>query len=209
MIKVNLLKSRGGNTTTARSTGTDINYETSFDINATGNQSAGGGSGFITKILFMGIFVGGALAYESYNIGQLQSQLGNLTTQQSTLNAEIEQKKPIAEKARTMQKEILDLEAKIQGIKGLSKIRLREIKAIDFIQNVIPEKVWLTRLNFENDKLTLEGAALADDQLNKFTDALEGKSYFRNVILLKAIERKSTDGTMKIFEISSGLTTTE
>jgi Tfp pilus assembly protein PilN len=208
MMKINLLKSRGssGNTATVRATSTDINYDTAFDA---GTLESPRGANAFSKILFMGIFVVGAMIFESFNISQLQSQLSGLTTQKTTLLAEIDEKKPVAEKARTLQKEILDLEAKISGIRGLSKIRLREIKAIDYIQNVIPEKLWLTHLVFDGDQLKIEGASLSDNDLNKFTDSLDGKSYFRNVILLKSVEQKAKEGSLKIFEISSGLTTTE
>ena len=149
------------------------------------------------------------MAYESYNIGQLSEREANIRNLNQTLATELEQKKPLAEQAKELQKNIKDLESRIQSIKNLSKVRLREIRTIDYLQNVIPERVWLTKVEFEDGALKIEGGALADDQLNKFMESMEGNSSFKNVILLRAVEQKSKEGTVKVFLISANVQGTD
>lgn len=206
MIKINLLRNKGDSQTQV--TSSNINYETAFDIGAADGAS-GSAKSIFTKLIIMFVGVMGLMLYEYYNISDLQAQVSDLRTKNNVVMQELEKNKPIASKARELQKQIQDLEARIQAIKDLSKVRLREIKAIDYIQNVIPERVWLTSLDISGENMKIEGGALSDDQLNRFMDSIDGKSYFRNVILLRAVEQKNKEGTIKMFQITSSLTSTE
>ncbi len=200
MIKINLLKKRSDGTAKIRNT--QASFDTSADTFA---KNVGGQQGAVLKIVVMLIWLGGLMAYESYNIGELNTTIAEKNRMKTTLDADIQQKTPIAEKARGLQKQLQDLEARIKAIKDLSRIRLREIKAIDFVQNIIPERVWLTSISIESNKVDFEGGALSDENLNRFIELLESKSNFKNVILLKAIEQKSKEGTIKVFNITSSL----
>lgn len=204
MIKINLLKNRGDASQAGTSTNT-VNYETYFDS----GDSGSGGKAVLGRLLVMFLFPGLLMLYEYYHIDQLQNELSIMRGKANGVAQELEKSKPIAAQARELQKKIQDLEGRIRAIKDLSKIRLREIKAVDYIQNVIPERVWLTMLNIDGDKMQVEGGALSDEQLSRFMDAIDGKSFFRNVILLRAVEEKTKDGTIKRFQISSSLTATE
>lgn len=206
MIKINLLRNRGGagaQTSTAK-----VNYETTFDI-GTDDAASSSGKTIFLKIIIICTSTAVLMVYENYNIGNLRTQLSEVNLKKNNVLKELEKSKPIASGARELQRKILDLEARIRAVKDLSKVRLREIKAIDYIQNVIPERVWLSLLDFKNDTLKIEGSAASDDQLSRFMDAIDGKSYFRNVILLKAVEEKGKSGTIKVFNITSGLAASE
>ncbi|MEQ1664180.1 MAG: PilN domain-containing protein, partial [Bdellovibrionales bacterium] len=187
MIKINLLKRRSENT--IANAGTEINYETSFDINSTEGKVASTKDAFL-KILVIIIWAVALFAYESYNINDLKVQLQGIQAKRDTTAAEIDSKKAITSRARELQQQILDLEARIKAIRVLSQIRLREIKSIDYIQNTIPERVWLKSIDLKDGNLQIEGVAAADDQMNKFFDALESKKSFKDVLLAKAIELK-------------------
>lgn len=203
MIKINLLKRRSENT--IANAGTEINYETSFDINSTEGKVASTKDAFL-KILVIIIWAVALFAYESYNINDLKVQLQGIQAKRDTTAAEIDSKKAITSRARELQQQILDLEARIKAIRVLSQIRLREIKSIDYIQNTIPERVWLKSIDLKDGNLQIEGVAAADDQMNKFFDALESKKSFKDVLLAKAIELKGKDGTTKQFLITAHIT---
>lgn len=207
MIKVNLLRNRaeGSNQGT---NATQVDNVTSIDSPA---ESMSGAEIQQVALKFVVILLStaGLWGYETYNIDNLKETNQTLTAQNVAMQNEIKEKQPIAVKAKELQKKITDLEGRIKIIKDLSKTRLREIKAMDYIQNVIPEKVWLTVLDIHDEKVKIEGSTMSDDQLNKFIEMLDGKSYFQNVILLRAVEQKSKEGTIKTFEISSALKATD
>ncbi len=206
MIKVNLLRNRAEGTQATNST--QIDGLTALEAPA---ETMDGSEvrEVALKLVVILICTAGLWGYETYNVDSLKETKRQLDQQISAMQTEIQEKQPIATKAKELQKKISNLEGRIKVIKDLSKTRLREIKVVDYIQSVIPEKLWLTTLDIRDEKVKLEGSTMSDDQLNKFIELLDGKSYFQNVILLKAVEMKTKEGTTKSFEISSSLRATD
>lgn len=203
MIKVNLLKNRGNVSDTSA---TQLDFD--MPITAPG-EGSGGASEIVAKVFTIILPVLILWGYETYNIGNLSSQNEVAQSRMNELNTEITQNKPVVEKAKAMQKEIKELEERIVLIKNLSKVRLREIKAIDYLQNVIPEKVWFIELDFKDTNFQARGFSVSEEALNKFIESLEGKSFFRNVILMQSVDQKTKTGTVKSFTFSSSLTSTD
>ena len=207
MIRVNLLKNRGGTYVGTVSTQIgDMPATTSTEISGSNDTKSNA-----IKIILMIMWAGGLFAYQKFNISNLEEQLAGARAKATDLNRQIQQHQAEADQAKRMQKDIQELKRRIKIIKGLSKTRLREIKAIDYIQNNIPNKLWLSSLTFKDNKMKLLGSSMTDDQLNRFLDALEqNKSYFQNVLLLKAVDESDGKmGTLKSFEISSDMGATD
>lgn len=200
MIKVNLLKNRG--TVTESGTQFDFNTPLEFDKEKGGPATP---AESLVKVIIVFLFPLLLWGYESYNVGQLTTQYTGVQARLQELQAEVDKNQPIIQKATKMQTEIKELEDRISIIKNLSKIRLREIKAIDFLQNVMPEKVWFQELEFKGNTFRVIGFAVTNDSLNKFIEAIDGKSYFRNVILMQSSDQKTKSGTIKGFVIGSNL----
>ena len=200
MIKVNLNRSRGDMTAATR-----IDYQTTVDSSFELEDAGGDGSSAIVKLILIALSTVGLIIFESYTLNELGNQLNQLNVQRNTLEAQIQEQEPIAAQAEILQKEILAIESRIDAIKNLAKERLREIKAIDYIQNTIPERVWLGSMEFGGAALKLEGGALGDEDLNQFIDNLEGKSYFKNVVLMQSLDQRSAGGSFKSFVITSTL----
>ena len=207
MLRVNLLKNRGG--TNAGTVASQVSDFTS--IQSTGNDGlASDNKATATKIIVMVIWVVGLFTYQKYNINNLSDRLANLQFQDRSLQAQIQKNQVAANRAKQMEKDVKELQRRIKIIKDLSNVRLQDIKAISYIQNNIPDKVWLKSITFKSSKLDLVGSSLTDDQLNQFLNGLESKkSYFKNVLLLKAVDEPGRAGTVTSFEISSELGTFE
>jgi type IV pilus assembly protein PilN len=86
-------------------------------------------------------------------------------------------------------------------LEGLQKERLREVKILDNLQKDIPEKVWLTRMEFADTSLKLTGAATADMEISTFMDNLGKSVFLRDVSLVKATDETSEKGVQKVFDI--------
>ncbi len=177
-------------------------------IQSTSDGLANDNKAAATKIIMLLIWVVGLFAYQKYNISNLTDQLQDVQFQARSLQAQIRKNQVAANRAKQMEKDVKELQRRIKIIKDLSKVRLQDIKAISYIQNNIPDKVWLKSIAFKGDKLDLIGSSLTDDQLNQFLNKLESqKSYFKNVLLLKAVDEQGASGTITSFEISSELGT--
>ncbi len=125
---------------------------------------------------------------------RLQNHLVELQTfNQSAQNSVVEIKKFKEDKAK--------LEAQISAIQNLSKDRMRDVKVLDAMQTVIPERAWLTHLELRNGSLILQGLAVNDSDVSAFIDGLSKSIYFSSVNLQSAVEQVSNAGNMKKFEI--------
>lgn len=205
MIKVNLLKNRGS---VAENT-TQMDFEMTVQASDKLGLGTGTSSDSLLKIVILLIPALLLYGYEKYNISQLEEERTSISMRLQSLTSEIDSNKPVVQKAKEMQKEIKELEERIILIKNLSKVRLREIKAIDYLQNVIPDKVWFSELDFKDTNFEAKGFSVSDEALNRFIEGLEGKSFFRNVILRQSVDQKTKTGTIKSFHFSSQLAATD
>lgn len=143
------------------------------------------------------------IAYEWYNVdfltGQRNQANGQYRKVEKELNALNQEMKLYAD----VEQEAKVLEDKIGILKELSRIRLREVKALDFLQSVTPEAVWFRSISYKDLKFSFQGFAVTDDSLSVFIRELENSAYFREVILMKATEEKRKEGTVKVFEIQA------
>lgn len=93
------------------------------------------------------------------------------------------------------------LQARIGFLDKLSKDRLREIKVVDLVQQIIPEKVWLSRLEIGNGRMVLSGMAMSDFDISSFMEALAKSVHFVDVNLVSSVENYFDGLNLKKFEI--------
>jgi Tfp pilus assembly protein PilN len=108
------------------------------------------------------------IGYEWYNIDFLTAQkdkafgaLKKVEKELNTLNSEMKLYADVEQEAKV-------LEDKIGILRDLSRIRLREVKALDFLQSVTPEAVWFKTISYTNLKFVFQGYAVTDDALSVF-----------------------------------------
>ena len=169
---------------------------------------SGGASSERLAVLNFVLFVGFVLAlviYENSEKTKLQEKSVLLQQELAQVDTQVQQKKMEVEKSKNALKELEELKVRAEKLKKLSQSRLNEIKALDYLQTVIPERIWLDSIRYRNKKVFIKGFAVTDSDLTDFLKALEAKPYYQDVILLKATESKSDSGSVKSFEISSVL----
>ncbi len=176
MIRVNLLKNR-------------------VSEQATVVQSSGGGSEMrdnIVKIVFLAVFTVGLMVYEGQMIRKLNDDNNRLQVRLNELEAEAAAKARETDTVRDVEKQARELEDKLKILKLLSRLRLREVKTLDFMQSSIPEKVWLRTINFESNEDQVDdgsyqftGRAVGTEDLSEFVKRLEESAYLREVIVVK------------------------
>ena len=178
MIRVNLLKNRANNQSTElRKSEADAGT----DLRDT-----------VVKIAFLIMFTLGLMVYEGQNIRRLNDEASQLQIRISGLETQSAAKAAEAESVKDVENQARELEDKLKVLKMLSKLRLREVKTLDFMQSSIPEKVWLKTLNFESDIANVEtgrfqfvGTAVATEDLSEFVKRLEDSAYLNEVIVIK------------------------
>lgn len=93
------------------------------------------------------------------------------------------------------------IQARISYLDKLTKDRWREIKVLDLFQQVIPEKVWITKVQSGAGKMQISGMAMSDFEVSAFMEALSKSIYFVDVNLASSAETSFDGLTIKKFEI--------
>lgn len=197
MIRVNLLKNRIQTTPDATAID-DADFSQGFEIREGQGSPA---VNFLLMVLFVVLMV----VYESFFVSALKEETSRLQQQAATMETQVQQRQQESQEALKVQGEIRELETKIEILKSLSKNRLIELKALDQLQTLIPDKVWLERIEYDDQKFDLRGFAMSDEDLTDFLKLLEERTFFVNVILLQARETDSPQGTVKEFQITANL----
>jgi type IV pilus assembly protein PilN len=153
----------------------------------------------LLKILLMFSGVLALYAHELSNIPVLEKILHEEEAKLKTLNDFNSKAAGVVAEIKKMKKNKDDIEKQIESIGGLSKIRLRYIKAIDIIQQNIQEKMWLTNLKTSGDLLTMDGIAYTDNEISTFIEILSKNIQFSDVQLITASESTLSDTQGKKF----------
>lgn len=94
------------------------------------------------------------------------------------------------------------IEARIAALEKIAKDRNREIRVLDLLQSVIPEKAWLSRVQINSDRVNIQGLALSDFEVSTFLDVLTKSVFLIDVNLVSSSEINRDGAVLKNFEIS-------
>lgn len=177
MIKVNLMRNRVQDAAAVGATVVDTSNETRDAL---------------VKVAFIVIFVLGLMVWESQSIRALNSEAASIASRVSELEGQTTGKATEVDGIKDIAKQAEELKAKLKVLKLLSRLRLREVKTLDFMQSSIPEKVWLKSINFESGrtkmdqgKLLFQGFSVSTEDLTDFVKRLEDSAYLTEVIVIK------------------------
>lgn len=197
MIRVNLARNRAQ----SGEQGTTANFSAgSSDSGDSSEQKVALKNLFL---LFVGI--GCLVIYEKYNVFTLNDSRMILVQEYSQLEQQLAKDKESLDRYKTSEADAKTLEDKLAIIKKLSRTRLREVKALDYIQEIIPDKVWLKQLNMDQEVVKISGYSMLDEDLSNFIQTLDKSAFFQEVLLTQAQEVASKSGSYKQFDISARL----
>jgi type IV pilus assembly protein PilN len=190
MIKVNLLKYA------SQASGLDIKSA----------QTGGIDRNAIAMKIFSAVFpMLGLYIYEGQLADEKKAELNSLRSQVEEVKTKIQDHGATVEIVERYKSEQQRLNTQVEVIKGLSRDRLREVKALDALQTLVPQKAWLTSISMGKEGVDLAGLALGDGAVSDFTEGLEESLFFNDVILVGVTEEKLNGATFRRFEIGCKL----
>lgn len=146
----------------------------------------------LVKIAFILIFVLGLMVWESQSIRTLNSQASVVSSRVAELEGQVAGKSTEVEGIKDIAKQAEELKDKLKVLKLLSRLRLREVKTLDFMQSSVPEKVWLKSIIFESQRTKMDhgkfqfiGFSVSTEDLTDFVKRLEDSAYLNEVIVIK------------------------
>jgi Tfp pilus assembly protein PilN len=201
MIRVNLLKNFSG--ATVSPTGTIAPSATSietFEVR---------GDGFtpdlLVKCALLVVPLILIISFDYYEINQRQYTLATATSELAQAKQKLESLKPQVEAVTKFKENKKQLQTKIDVIRNISKERLKNVKALDALQSIIPAKVWLNKLTLKDNHVTMDGSAIEDSDVATFMQGLEESVFFAGVILKSVESEKSKEGVYKKFSLEMNL----
>lgn len=190
MIKINLLKqpSRG---------------QTLITQASMTNFSAGGlPPELVKKLIVFALPVLTVFSYDTFNNFSYSTDLKKIEKNIKDLKEKITGMQPKIEEAKKLQNEKKKLTEQIELMRGLSLKRYRTLKVFDVIQNLIPTKAWLMKLDISDEQVTIEGHSSDDLAISGFMESLEQSAYFKDVTWVDSHDVKQDKGdVVKFFKI--------
>ena len=177
MIRVNLLKhmgAPGAAAATGAAAAIDPAFGGSIEAGSDANKAAA------LKIVAMLLPAIAAYAYQKYDAAAQEAETQAIRAQAVETQGKVAKLGDVGPKVEKFRADQKRLAAQLGTLKGLSRLRLREVKALDAIQNVMPQKTWLTNIRFDPNVVNLQGYATSEEGYPELQRALEG-SMFRDV----------------------------
>lgn len=200
MIKVNLLKTKvSGGVADMTSTATIGTASVSVGVENLSPVEV------ILKIALMIVFAYGLSYYETDNIETLQGQLKKEKSATSETQKQLTELRAQAGRAEQVKGQIDQLQEKLDILTGLSRKRLRELKALDSLQNFLPNGVWFRTLKYNGRGFDLNGSSATNEDLDEFEAALNASPVYTNVIRLSSVSSQTTQGTIINFQLQFDL----
>ena len=138
---------------------------------------------YVFKFIGFGAAVFIIMQVENYRIdkftsirNQAQAKLDQANQTKNQVNTQIQEYSRI--------QQITDeFNRKLDIVKQLADKRIKAISGLDQLQTIIPERVKLTEVKFQDDNFVLKGKANTTDKVSSFVKALEDTNMFLRVHL--------------------------
>lgn len=162
--------------------------------------------GLVVRLVIIGLFPLGLFLYEDMIIPEKQAVIQRLSLELDEVTRKNQDAAASVDEIKKFEKDQEKLQAQINTLEGLRKDRIKEVRVLDYIQREIPNRVWLTQLELNEDRLQISGIATADMELTTFMDSLQRSAYLSEVNLVRSNEGTHPEyGTVKKFDITCQL----
>lgn len=130
----------------------------------------------------------------SSKINKVEKKRGSLKNQLSEIQNAYSDKKKTKKELKKIKREVQTVKNEIKKVKEFKNRKSKIMKFFKEITVLIPDKVWLKKLNFINSNFTfvLEGTAMGQNLVKKFISNLMDSPYFTDNYLLgtKSVEKE-------------------
>lgn len=155
----------------------------------------------VLKVALLLASVGVLYFFEQQNLDQLNAQMSQILAQKSEIQMQVNQAKSELDQMGASQNDSKVLEDKLKLLRELSRKRLREIKSLDYIQSVIPTRLWLLSLKVNSENYIFSGRSMDQSDLSLFVRKLESGGVFSDVVLVKDAPIEVKGFALRDFEI--------
>ena len=111
----------------------------------------------------------------------LDAQIAELAQQSSKLTAELATKRDIRKQMDQLNKEEVELQRQLNAVNALQKDRSLAFRTVDNIVVSLPQKVWLTKIEYQDRTMDLDGRCWEYFPINDFVKTINESTQYMNV----------------------------
>lgn len=152
-------------------------------------------------VVFLGVIV--LMLYERQNMDELHAQLAKVQAEDNQLKQQVEEKNAEILKLKDIEPQAMGLNEKLKALRDYSKQRIEELQSMDFMQSIIPERVWLNAVHYDNHRYRFTGNAVETTDLTDFVNKLENSAYFKDVIVIEDKEKIEQNAKIRDFAFTA------
>lgn len=119
--------------------------------------------------------------YERASVSVLQGDLDKITAEVQATEAKIASFGSEAPKVQEFKAREKKVEDEKRIIRDLSNLRLREVKALDALQNILPEKTWFEVIEMDKGAVKVVGYSLSETGGDEFVEGLKSTVFFSDI----------------------------
>ncbi len=139
--------------------------------------------------------------YEYFNLTSLQEALIQQQQKVQQIQAEKSKYGDTGPRVERFNKEKARVEKEIEAVRNLARVRLREVKALDALQSLMPNRTWVKKVSIEGNVVKLEGYSSSETGVTEFIRALENSVSFSRVEPKSTVQENLASGPVKRFEM--------
>jgi type IV pilus assembly protein PilN len=152
-------------------------------------QAMGMGDTSMAEILFLGIFLLGALV----TVGTWyyhKSQLADRKAEVAEANREVEALRPVLQEVEDFKRKAAELERKINVIEELRENQRGPVHVMDQVSRALPELLWLDHMQLRGRTVEIRGRAFNTNQVATFIENLNRIPEFQEPRFREAAQRQ-------------------
>lgn len=120
--------------------------------------------------------------YEGQAIPVLQHKLTTVQNELAETTAFNQSKSGLAAEIKKYEEEQAKINAQMNFINRIARDKINEFKLFQHLQSATPESVWINRLEFRDNELSLNAESDVPEDLNKFSVRLSNADFLTNII---------------------------
>ncbi len=192
MIKVNLLRNMGA------TQGAGMGGISEFTSASTSSGSRNQAFSRLAIILAFPISI---YVYDSIANSALEKELAEVQTKLQQIQAEKANFGDAGVKTEKLTKERKVIDEQVDAIRKIARSRLREVKSLDALQSLLPQRTWLSRVTMQNSTVRITGYTNAEEGIADLIRGLESSAFFSKVEPRSTTQEKIGTTDVKKFEL--------
>ena len=156
---------------------------------------------FNLGILFLLVYVDAASGITIY-WAQLYREEARLTDAIAKGTAELERLKPITGQASKVKDQLADLQKRVKTIEELTKDQSKSIRILDAFASVVPNDLWVTRMEERGNVLKVTGTAFSPAAVSDLMTNLRASGKFKEVEIVISRQDLAKSPRLVTFEVT-------